>query len=280
MKRIDILVYRDDPPLTESMYLLHFLIAAWQETGYEVWVVSGPQEKAEGDIVLVHVNLTVVPDDHVEFARRFPIVINGRPTDISKRRVSRDLVAYDDAYDGPVIVKTNLNHGGLREGMHEAMSSPVQWYIHSQQENLPWWQRSELRSADYRIFRAKSEVPEPVWTNPALVVEKFLAELNDGHYALRTWLFFGDREMCSVGYAREPIVKGRHIVRREEADVPDEMRQMRAELGFDYGKFDYVIVDGRAVLFDANRTPTLGNRSTEAYRERGRDLAQGIRAFL
>ena len=29
-------------------------------------------------------------------------------------------------------------------------------------------------------------------------------------------------------------------------------------MGFDYGKFDYVIRDGQVVLFDVNRTPAHG----------------------
>jgi hypothetical protein len=33
--------------------------------------------------------------------------------------------------------------------------------------------------------------------------------------------------------------------------VPQALREMRARLGFDYGKFDFVVNDGRATLFDA-----------------------------
>jgi hypothetical protein len=34
---------------------------------------------------------------------------------------------------------------------------------------------------------------------------------------------------------------------------------MRARLGFDYGKFDYGIVDGQVVLYDVNRTPAASS---------------------
>ena len=33
-----------------------------------------------------------------------------------------------------------------------------------------------------------------------------------------------------------------------------DLRTMRAPLGFDYGRFDYRIVEGKVVLYDVNRT--------------------------
>jgi hypothetical protein len=37
--------------------------------------------------------------------------------------------------------------------------------------------------------------------------------------------------------------------------VPDDLRETRRRLGFDYGKWDFVLHEGRAVLIDANKTP-------------------------
>ena len=34
---------------------------------------------------------------------------------------------------------------------------------------------------------------------------------------------------------------------------------------FDFGKFDYAVVDGKAVLYDANRTPGIGRFPEERY---------------
>ncbi len=55
---------------------------------------------------------------------------------------------------------------------------------------------------------------------------------------------------------------------------------MRKDLGFDFGKFDYAIVDGRVVLYDVNRTPNLGNLPKEQKPPNTRLLAEGIRAYL
>jgi hypothetical protein len=50
-------------------------------------------------------------------------------------------------------------------------------------------------------------------------------------------------------------------VRRELVpEEPDELREIRRSLGFDFGKFDYSIVNGRVVLYDRNRTPSVKDR--------------------
>ena len=62
--------------------------------------------------------------------------------------------------------------------------------------------------------------------------------------------------------------------------LPEELRQMRRDLDFDFGKFDYAIVNGRIVLYNANRTPTPGNFPQEHFLPGIRLLAEGIRAYL
>lgn len=54
----------------------------------------------------------------------------------------------------------------------------------------------------------------------------------------------------------------------------------REEEGFDYGKFDYAIVGGRVVLYDANRTPSLGAFSREKYMPTIKLFASGLGDFL
>ena len=63
-------------------------------------------------------------------------------------------------------------------------------------------------------------------------------------------------------------------------EVPEELRQIRRDLKFDFGKFDYTMVDGRPVLFDANRTPTIGDFPKERYLPLAQTLARGIGAFV
>jgi len=105
------------------------------------------------------------------------------------------------------------------------------------------------------VYSSMEHVPAHSIDNPALVVERFVPEREDGLFACRFWTFSGNVERCARVFSREPIVKAAGQVRFEFCDVPDALRQKRAALGFDYGKFDFVIHDGEAVLLDANKTP-------------------------
>jgi hypothetical protein len=80
----------------------------------------------------------------------------------------------------------------------------------------------------------------------------------------------------------DPLVKSGNVVRREMLDgTPAAVRQFRRQLRLDFGKFDYVMRNGEAVIFDANRTPTYdptsraGSASSLVAK-----LAPGILPFL
>jgi hypothetical protein len=60
-------------------------------------------------------------------------------------------------------------------------------------------------------------------------------------------------------------------------DVPESLRAERERLGFDFGKFDFVYHDGKAILLDANKTPVMA-RSTEIT-PRLLHLADGLNDF-
>jgi hypothetical protein len=70
---------------------------------------------APADILLIHVDLSVVPDEYLEFASRYPIALNKAAKDIRKSLISLNLVRAGDSYSGKVIVKTDLNYGGSPE---------------------------------------------------------------------------------------------------------------------------------------------------------------------
>lgn len=262
IKRLVILVHRHDA-FEKKGYFLREMARVWEQNGLSVRVLNGPAPDTDADLAILHVNWTVVPEDYLAFIRRYPRVLNGRVQDISKRFISRNLVECGDGWQGPVIVKTNRNHGGLPEARQTEPET------------------TRLTVPDYRVFDSSNQVPEEVWRDGDLVVERFLPERRDGYYCLRTWTFLGDKEMNSLSYSARPIIKSGSVVRREiVSEVPNEIRSLREELGFDFGKFDYAIVDGRAVLYDANRTPALGHLPKERFLPGLRLLAEGIRAYL
>ena len=237
--------------------------------------------KITADLAILHVDLTTVPRDYLEYLTQFPKVLNGRITDVSKRKVSSNLVRFGDGYDGPVIVKTNRNCGGEMEVQLAAVAKRLRRCDLALRHRLPWSMRRYLNTSDYKVFSTVKEVPYIVWLNPQLVVERFLPEMREGFHCLRTWVFLGDRETNSLSYSKHAVVKSDNVVRREVvADVPEELRHIRRRMGFDFGKFDYAIVDGRVVLYDANRTPTLGAITREQYLPRVRHLAEGLKAYF
>jgi hypothetical protein len=276
LHRIIILVHRRDP-FREVSFFMREIADIWQEQGLRVNVPKGPEPEIDADLAILHVDLTVVPDEYSAFVRRYPVSLNGSVRDISKRVISANLVHRDDGYPGPVIVKTNLNCAGCQEARLAKIERARLGLLNL----LPWRRPAKLSVPSYTIFGSVGEVPGRVWKDPNLVVERFLPERRDGKYCLRTWVFLGDRETNSLCYSEDPVIKSTNVLRRETvAEVPDELRQTRRRLDFDFGKFDYAIVDGQVVLYDANSTPTLGRFPKEQFLPGIRVLAEGIRAYL
>jgi hypothetical protein len=279
-RRIAIIVHQYDD-FERSNYSIHPIANVWREQGVEVVCVDGAGTAVDADVAIAHVDLTVTPPEYQAVFDRYPVVLNRRVTDITKRRISRLIVQPGDGYDGPVLIKTNNNCGGNRENRLVRHQSYWRSRLVNIGSRLSWAWRTRL--GEYPIFDSPALVPAAVWRNQHLVVERFLPERHGDLYALRVWMFLGDRELNTIVYSPEPIVKGRSVIRREPApEVPDELRRLRAELGFDYGKFDYTIIDGRPILYDINRTPAeapTGSFSPEVLVERHRLLAGGIASF-
>lgn len=276
MSRVVILIHRNQS-LRED-YLLHELAGVWREKGIEIAIAQGLGPRVEADVAILHVDLTIIPPDHAAWVRQYPVVINGAVADISKRRVSTNLVSRGDGYDGPVIVKTNCNCGAKQEIRLARKERPLREAFRSLSGKISWRWRHHLRPYYYPVFQSPRRVPRGVWRNPDLVVEQFLPERCGDMYCLRQWLFFGNREVHARLLSSQPIVKRSTSLYQERGDgVPDEIRQIRRDMGFDYGKFDYGIVDGRAVLYDVNRTPAgiIGLEPAERLL-----LSEGIQAYF
>jgi len=265
MPRIAILVHEKDTFLS-THYFLRAIAASWHQQGIQPVLQQGIGPVLPVDLAVMHVDLTVTPDSYIEMAAQYPRVLNGRVTDISKHTISRYRVAPGDGYQGPVMVKTNCNFGGLQE-------------LRATQGNIP--PKTARSRLNYRVLASPADVPEELWQDPDWIVERFMSEKEGDLFCLRTWMFLGDKETNSICYSAQPIVKSRNIVRRERVDeIPGELRTVRQQMGFDFGKFDYAIVDGEVVLYDTNRTPALGNFQPEVMAPTVELLAQGIHAYL
>jgi hypothetical protein len=256
----------------ELPYMAYSLAERWKRAGHEVLVHRGVGAPPAGDVALVNVDLTVIPEAYRALYARYPRVINGRVADVSKSRFSADLLDRYSDWIGPVIVKTEANYGGKPEQLLRAVARE-----NGLECDIPDGPVAE----GYPIYDSLRQVPELAWRTPGLVVERFLPERDaQGHYYCRHWIFFGERDRSIRIRAGVPIVKSQDILGTETVPVPPEMRRLREKLGFDFGKFDYLKHGERYVLIDANRSPSLpANVGPQV--QAGQDyLAGGLESLL
>jgi hypothetical protein len=289
-RKIAILLHEKDLYPQSAGFFIWSLCDIWREWGIEIVPLKGINKYVEADLLIPHVDTTVLPEEYADFFQKYPRVVNRRLRDISKRLVSRNLLTRMDSYDGPVIVKTNFNYGAIPElrlhgceitfpkkakkGFWDAILNRQ-----AKNTNLCWEKINCMDPDHYQIFPSIKDVPEGVFVNESLVVERFLPEYKNGIYYLRVYKFFGDRAYCARLGSKDPIVKQKNIVSREEVSIPDEVVAFRNELGMDYGKLDFVIREGRVIVFDVNRTPGL-IKSEEQLKANALKLAPGISCFF
>jgi hypothetical protein len=266
--------------LYHDTFTINILKHEWELSGFEAEAVYGISHDVPADIAINHVNLTVTPDDYLDYLKKYPVAINGKVRDISKTSFSKQLLKRDDDYEGKVIIKTNANFGGTLELKLAGRKIRI---IHEIAKRLSWANVISIESQNYLILESIRSVPGGVWKNKHLIVEKFLPEQdNEGNYRLRAWSFLGDRSLHVLTTSDHPIVKGFRILKRDilSDHVPDELISIRTQMGIDYGRFDYVIVDGKVVLYDVNRTPTTSQKAAVFYSHKLKEMAGGIFDFL
>ena len=283
-KRIGILIHQDDAAFIYFKYLIKLLIREWKTLGHSIEIIRGPGRFVPADIVISHVDLTVVPDEYKEFLSQYPCVINRNVPDISKSRISRNLVGRDDPYPGPVIVKTDRNSGGFAEermvghlNLFRALAArlAISEITAPAGRGKSWAGVRHLKSGEYPVFSSLQEVPAEIFENRYLVIEKFLPEFVGDRYHIRYYHFLGDKDLTERYQSKEKVVKASTSIGNEIVPTPPELIALRKEWGLDYGKIDYVVRGGNVIVLDVNPTPGLPG-SISLVKEIARHLADGI----
>jgi hypothetical protein len=195
MTRIAIITHRYDRFVARS-YLLGGILREVEQAGVDVKIIKGDRAFVRADLAILHLSSTIIAPEYVALAARYPCTLNLAVTDVRKSRISGAALRRDERWDGPVIVKTEFNSGGGAERFHNSLAA-------KRGQPAPYPDLAEKRS--YEIFERTADVPDAIWQDPTLAVEKFLPERDPRGYALRTWTFMGSRETCSRCIAREPI---------------------------------------------------------------------------
>ncbi len=284
-KRIAILFHEHDRGRDLTCYAITFLAEYWRADGHDVRLVFGTKKFIPADLAILHVDLSVIPDEYLAFAQRYPLTLNGAVKDIRKSTFSRNLVTPDDPYGGRVIVKSDLNYAGLPERvLHRSGFSTFSGRV----QRL--WSRYHLAApdrslqfntpTDYRIYESRREVPRAYFKRSDLVIEKFLPEVENGFYHVRIYQFLGDRETWTRLAARHPIVNDRSRIGSETVEPHPEIIELRKGMKFDYGKFDYVVHGGKTVLLDTNKTTGADAVRTPELEAMRRHRADGIYSYF
>ncbi len=208
------------------------------------------------DAVFVHVDRSVVPAKLVRFARRFPVQINLDACDIRKRAFVDGLLEPGVDYAAPVIVKSDLNYGGAPELVNRSLLARLATRITRLATRTP--PRLIAQKSDYRIFPALSDVPADYFT-PDNIVQKLILEKNGEKNVLREYIFLKSLHYENIEHSlSEIITEDEHISCLPFTPHP-RLASLRRRLKLDYGKIDYVMVDGEPFVFDANKTLGLGD---------------------
>lgn len=237
----------------QSAHYIHTLCRLLQRQGVEVVHHSGCANLPEADVILLHVDLSVVPNRFVRAVSGHPRVWNRTCLDIRKRSLPERGLVVDRAsgHRGPVIVKTDFNCGGDPE---RVLFRRFRWTLDWRELLLGFRARRGPAGKMYPVYQDISSVPGAVWSDASRVVEKFVPEREGDAYVARWAYFFGANETAFRSTSTDPVVRWRDGQDMELSPVPPAIADYRRRIGLDYGKIDYVEHEGRQFVLDVNKT--------------------------
>jgi hypothetical protein len=133
----------------------------------------------------------------------------------------------------------------------------------------------------YRVIDRVEDVPRSFFGRKDIVVERFLPERENNLFHLRICQVLGDRWTCTRLASKYPVFKATMSVSSEAIEPHPEVETWRKQFKLDYGKFDYLVHEGRPVLIDVNKTTgaslQMGGAPLQAMRRR---LAEGLYSYF
>ena len=263
-------------------YLIELMADQWAARGAAVVDIVGIETAVPVDVLLLHVDLSIVPDEYLHFAKSYSSVINLEAVDIRKTSYLDDLVGAEGDWDGPVIVKSDLNHGGLPERLLTPGKTRLGGRLAGVLRRirrllgLP----NEIRAkADYAVFPDRASIPARRFHDGS-IIQPFRSERSGSDFVLREYYFFGGIAILNKEIGPDPILtSGRQVECRAESPPP-EVRAVRDRLNLDYGKIDYGCPDGVTVVYDANKTLGIRRNPGEVTTMIASALAKGIDGWI
>jgi hypothetical protein len=262
----------------DRRHMIVLIEEALRAMGVDIVHITKASGYIPADAVFVHIDQSIISPEARTLALRYPASINAYATDIRKFRYIDGLLGRDDSWDGPVIVKSNLNYAGMPERDAARQEGPMARRLLNRVSNrLRWQSKYAIQSKeDYRIYPTLSDVPRHYFRND-YVVQKFMAE-NDGEKnVLREYIFLGDLHYQNIERSDQLIITEDEHVSCEPFEPHPRLLATRRRLGLDYGKIDFTLIDGEPFIFDANKTLGLGEFGDTA--RLADDVSSMLRAF-
>ena len=285
---IVILTHERDRLFERGNFLIHSLVRLWRQRGFRVGTRHGIGFDHPAELLFPHIDLTVRPPEYEAYLQRYRRVVNRGVLDVSKSTWTGLRVGRDSPYTGPVIVKTNLNHGGLPEVRLDAASLRRIFrqrlrslFRRARGLGIAWESIQWLDTESYPVFDSLRDVPKGVLENDNLLVQRFVPEREGTRYAIRYAYVLGSREITLRLLSRAPVIKGANADAWEEVESPPELAPLRRRLGLDYGKIDFVVPEGQFIPLDVNPTPGAEALELRGFAPRvSSHLAEGIGDLL
>lgn len=260
----------------ERTHLTGLLASQWRANGIEVIELSGTGTFVEADLLFLNLGRALVPEDYTRFAAQYPVTFNAGAADLRKHRYADGQLLAGSAYKGAVIVR---NDTGFVPAAPSS-ASPLGFL-----RKLNGRRASHLRDAaasggSYRIYASINDVPAENF-GPGYIVQKFLPEQEGGRFILRQYYFLGDEHFLGVQTSGAAIIHTGMPVSLEEWSPPEKLLELRSRLGLDYGRIDFVLVDGKPFVLSINRSPALPESKepgavSPAYLRLGEALAEAL----
>ncbi|MGB0498755.1 MAG: hypothetical protein ACPGID_10480 [Rubricella sp.] len=275
-----VLVERQASFLRHSGYKLLRMLAGARRAGIEAEVTDRPERVSGRAPGFLHVDLTLVPAPFLDAAGRLDRCVNGAVASIHRGLYSAARLERDSDWTGPVIVKTVLNHRGLPE-LNYGFGPGVAGRLRRLAARVRSPDYKDDLCPRYRILPALSDVPEEVWSDARLMVERFLPGALGGPIVKHRWDFAMEASLVTRSIYDDPLCGVDSV--REVGDAgppPDALVALREAMALDFGSIDFFETEDGAIPVDVNKTNTVDQSWIEAFPFVARHIEECTEALI
>ncbi|MFN3609062.1 MAG: hypothetical protein ACK4Y9_08365 [Hyphomonas sp.] len=243
-------------------HLTALLADHWRASGIEVIELAGTSSFVEADLLFLNLSRPLIPEDYRSFAAQYPVTFNTGACDLRKHLYADGQLPAGAPYRGPVIVKAYQDYAAP----NRLPAQRVNLF-----SKLSGARRAKLvtpplpgANDNYRIYPSIHDVP-PEKFAPGHIVQKFLPEQEGRRYILRQYYFLGNTHFLSILTSGASIIRTSAPQSLEEWAPAEELLDLRAHLGLDYGRIDFVEADGKPFVISVSRSPVLPVSADPGY---------------